>query len=327
MVPSLGRSDSIPWDNTVILRLVGFLSGVVGKQCRFFDYFYPTTMEDLTTNWNRLTLSDKEGPGCSLDEELSSPEFIIATKFLTKRTLNIDAIAKTFTPLWRSKNGFKVRNVGDHKVLFVFDNKAEADKVIHSEPWTFDKHLIVMERYDTTSSLDDLTLDKTTFWVQVHGLPIKFMNVKAAEKICEVLGTVIPTANPAEAEGGNFIRVRVAMDITGPLCRGRLVTIGGNKQIWISFKYERLPNICYWCGCFDHDDKDCEIWLNSEGSLTSEMRQFGPNLRAAPFSQSRKHVIAVPGFYRPRQNQTPESVKRGPVGHRGDGDNNAHTSS
>ena len=327
MVPSLGRSDSIPWDNTVILRLVGFLSGVVGKQCRFFDYFYPTTVEDLTTNWNRLTLSDKEGPGCSLDEELSSPEFIIATKFLTKRTLNIDAIAKTFTPLWRSKNRFKVRNVGDHKVLFVFDNKAEADKVIHSEPWTFDKHLIVMERYDTTSSLDDLTLDKTTFWVQVHGLPIKFMNVKAAEKICEVLGTVIPTANQAEAEGGNFIRVRVAMDITGPLCRGRLVTIGGNKQIWISFKYERLPNICYWCGCFDHDDKDCEIWLNNEGSLTSEMRQFGPNLRAAPFSQSRKHVIAVPGFYRPRQNQTPESVKRGPVGHRGDGDNNAHTSS
>ena len=164
-----------------------------------------------------------------MDEELSSPEFIIATKFLIKRTLNIDAIAKTFTPLWRSKNGFKVRNVGDHKFLFVFDNKEEADKGIHSEPWTFDKHLIVMERYDTSLSLDDLTLDKTTFWVQVHGLPIKFMNAKAAEKICDVLGTVIPTANPAKVEGGNFIQVRVAMDITGPLCRGRLVTIGGDK--------------------------------------------------------------------------------------------------
>ena len=56
------------------------------------------------------------------------------------------------------------------------------------------------------------------------------------------------------------------------------------------------------------------------------MRQFGPNLRAAPFSQSRKHVIAVPGFYRPRQHQTPESMKRGSVGNRGDGDNNAPTS-
>ena len=156
-------------------------------------------MEDLTTNWSCLTLSEEEGLGCSLDEELSSPEFIIATKFLTKRLLNIDAIAKTFTPLWRSRNGFKVRNLGDHKILFVFDNKAEADKVIQSEPWTFDKHLIVMERHDPSSSIDELTLDKTTFWVQVHGLPIKFMNVKAAKKICEFLGRVIPTINPNEA--------------------------------------------------------------------------------------------------------------------------------
>ena len=31
---------------------------------------------------------------------------------------------------------------------------------------------------------------------------------------------VIPTANPSESEGGNFIRVRVSMDVIGPLCRG-----------------------------------------------------------------------------------------------------------
>ena len=225
-------------------------------------------MGDLTSNWNRLTLSEKEGPGCCLDEELSSPEFSIVTKFLTKRAVNNDAIAKTFIPLWRSKNGFKVRHLGDHRVLFVFDNTMEVDRVLQSEPWTFDKHLVVMERYNTNSSVDELKLDRTSFWVQVHGLPIKFMNVRAAEKIYEVLGRVIPTANPRESEGGNFIRVRVSMDVTGPLCRGRLVSIGQEKQVWISFKYERLLNICYWCGCFDHDDKDCEIWLNSEGSLT-----------------------------------------------------------
>ena len=80
-------------------------------------------MDDLTSTWNRLTLSEKEGPGCCLDEELSSPEFNIVTKFLIKRALNIDAIAKTFSPLWHSKNGFKVCHLGDHKVLFVFDKK------------------------------------------------------------------------------------------------------------------------------------------------------------------------------------------------------------
>ena len=137
--------------------------------------FFLITMGDLTSNWNRLTLSEKEGPGCCLDEELSSPEFSIVTKFLTKRVVNNDAIAKTFIPLWRSKNGFKVRHLGDHRALFVFDNTMEVDRVLQSKPWTFDKHLVVMERYSTNSSVDELKLDRTSFWVQVHGLRIKFM--------------------------------------------------------------------------------------------------------------------------------------------------------
>ena len=112
----------------------------------------------------------------------------------------------------------------------MFDKKMEVDKVLQSEPWTFDKHLVVMERYDTNSSIDELKLDRTSFWVQVHSLPIKFMNVRAAEKICEVLGRVIPTTYPRESEGGNFIRVRVSMDVTDLLCRGRLVSIAKKSR-------------------------------------------------------------------------------------------------
>ena len=38
--------------------------------------------------------------------------------------------------------------------------------------------------------------------------------------------------------------------------------------------YEQLniilvkPSLCYWCGCLTHDDKDCDLWVQSSGTLT-----------------------------------------------------------
>ena len=61
-------------------------------------------------------------------------------------------------------------------------------------------------------------------------------------------GEVRRLENTSEMVGGNFMRFRVAIDISQPLCRGRIISLDGSCENWISFKYERLPNICYGVG-------------------------------------------------------------------------------
>ena len=112
----------------------------------------------------------------------------------------------------------------------------------------------------------------------------------------DTLGNVIRNGDSSDMCGGTFMRVWVSLNILEPICRGRRVTFGKNSEGWISFSYERLPNICYWCGRFTHDDKECSIWLQSKGSIAVEDQQFGAWLRAPQFNLTRRSYMEVKGF-------------------------------
>ena len=77
-------------------------------------------------------------------------------------------------------------------------------------------------------------------WVQLHNLPIGLPTSIVFE-----VGTVIESTPGEELyEGSNFLRIRVGVDVTKLLCGGRRITLRSGKESWVSFKYERLPNIC-----------------------------------------------------------------------------------
>ena len=122
-------------------------------------------MDELTTKWNGLSLSQREGPKFQMRLDLATTEYIIAAKFLTKRALNMDAIAATFRPLWRSKNGFRLKNLGNHIILFIFDSKTDVENILANEPWSYDKNLMVLQRYEADSEVENLSFNLTQFWV------------------------------------------------------------------------------------------------------------------------------------------------------------------
>ena len=74
-----------------------------------------------------------------------------------------------------------------------------------------------------------------------------------------MVGEIHKSIGAVNEEGGNFFQVRVVIDITLPLCRGRVITLPSGEKTWINFKYEQLPSLCYWCGQVNHDDKDCDL--------------------------------------------------------------------
>uniref|UniRef100_A0A7N2M9T7 DUF4283 domain-containing protein n=1 Tax=Quercus lobata TaxID=97700 RepID=A0A7N2M9T7_QUELO len=58
------------------------------------------------------------------------------------------------------------------------------------EPWSFDRHLVVLQRYDGILPMEKVDFSKSSFWVQIHNLPLSWLTPDVAMEIGESLGDV-----------------------------------------------------------------------------------------------------------------------------------------
>lgn len=105
------------------------------------------------------------------------------------------------------------------------------DLILQNQPWSFNKHLVMLQRYNSDTPIRDMVFKTTLFWVQVHDIPMRFMTRAVAKEICDTIGDVQKSTGAVDEEGGHFIRVRVLIDISLPLCRGRLITMDSRGKI------------------------------------------------------------------------------------------------
>ena len=148
-------------------------------------------IEELSTQWRKLTLFESKENQVALRFDTKKREFVLAGKFFTRRSLNVGAVTKTFRPLWWTKGGFNVTVGGENIPLFAFELEVDADQVIQGKPWAFDRHLVVFERFDGYTSIHALGFKTTAFWVQIHNLPFPLQTIETAFSIGETIGSVI----------------------------------------------------------------------------------------------------------------------------------------
>jgi hypothetical protein len=60
-------------------------------------------MESIEDLWPRFSLTAKEEVEYDLEEYDKEPSFLLAAKFITHRVLNVEAVARTFKPLWKAE--------------------------------------------------------------------------------------------------------------------------------------------------------------------------------------------------------------------------------
>ena len=109
------------------------------------------------------------------------------------------------------------------------------------------------------------------------------MNQETGETMGNMIGKIIQVADPEDdGQRGEFLHIRVIIDITESLPRCCKLWFEGKHIRWALLKFECLPNFCYWCGQVNRSERDCDVWLQGKGKLKKKNQPYGEWLRANP---------------------------------------------
>lgn len=219
-------------------------------------------MEEITDRCARLKLSLREDVEVAIQAPLTEDGYVLIRKFCMKRIINLESVVRVLRSVWRVEHNFEVSNLGKNKAIFLFQTKEDMERVMLLSLWSFDKYLLILHKLVHGEVVKDIKFDRSPFWIQIHGLPIMCQTKEMGLSIGATLGEVEKVdANDKGFCLGSFMRIRVLLDVSLPLCRGRKVQLGEYGVKWVDFRYERLPIFCYLCGKIDHDEKDCLQWI------------------------------------------------------------------
>lgn len=124
---------------------------------------------------------------------------------------------------------------------------------MEGKPWLFNNNLFALKNLDGYNQIEKIQFNTETFWVQLHKLPIMCMNGfysnligKTIEKVLEV------DVEEDDTVCGHFLLVRIEINITKPLPRGRPLKVMGDN-LWIPLKFEKLSRFCFNYGRIVHE--------------------------------------------------------------------------
>jgi hypothetical protein len=239
-------------------------------------------VEDLLKG---LCLSEAEKKGLRIgrpgEKVAGSGEARALGKVLSEKPAYAEGIAASLGKVWCPLKGTLCKQMRENVFMFTFLQPSGRRRAVEDGPWKVGNSLLVVEDFIPEKSLDEYAYASFPIWIRVFKLPLGRMNQDTAEAIGNEVGEFVEAEVGEDGTAvGEFLRIKVRLQVAEPLRRGILVQVdGGEKVRWRNFEYEFLPEFCFTSGIVGHEDKCCNIvQMDDRGTAETKERTRWPKV-------------------------------------------------
>jgi hypothetical protein len=170
--------------------------------------------------------------------------------------------------IWNLSREPGCREAGEN--LFIFQTHCLGDwkKVVHQGPWTFRGWGVKIEDYDGLLDPEEVKFRGMYIWAQIHGIPELYRKIAVVDDLARRVGKANEVQlSPKLYYEGNYVRIRVLLDVSKPLLRFVSLSVPDEGRKRLMVKYEKIPYFCKRCGLLGHDHEECGDGVWSEKDL------------------------------------------------------------
>ncbi|KAF4392969.1 hypothetical protein G4B88_011964 [Cannabis sativa] len=235
-----------------------------------------TEVDDIVSMTSKLGVEQEEDWEENCEAVTSSGGNSLVRKVISKRDIGERLLLNMFGRMWKGITDWEVKvydEDGDSYVVgFSFKSKKDASVVLSKQPWFFNGGLLILEEWPDTGQWKDFKLEKISCWIKMKGMPLKMFTQKNLQRLGEMAGEIeeFKWHNDRRMFLNGYVRMRIGFPLNRNLFVGRFIPSEG-KQHWVQIKFERLSMLCYGCGRWGHEQKECDKPVAMEKDVQGQL--------------------------------------------------------
>jgi hypothetical protein len=234
--------------------------------------------------------------GDSVVEEFrKEARWLAIGRVLTSKSFSVDALFEKMKAVWNLAREPGCREAGENLFIFQLHCLGDWKKVVHQGPWTFRGCGVLIEDYDGLTDPENVVFNGMYVWAQIHGIPELYRKTVVVDDLARRIGkTKEVQMAPKLFYEGNYVRIRVMIDISKPLMRFVSLSVVGEGRKRLAVKYEKIPFFCKRCGLLGHDHEECGDGVWEEKDMQYGIWMLARRRAVQPVSEARSSTTRGP---------------------------------